>query len=105
MKAAEFAALLGGKQTGKWWACPCPAHADSTPSLHVTDGDSALVFTCKAGCDKTHILTEMGLTWGDIYDGTYDPTEAHWRSVRRRGDAADRLANEEALWDVEENQR
>ena len=43
-------------------AC-CPAHADTTPSLHITETrEGILLVHCFAGCDKEDVLAKLGLT-------------------------------------------
>ena len=50
---------LGGKWQGNQGLCRCPAHADRTPSLSVRVGDTALLFTCFAGCDTRDVLAAL----------------------------------------------
>src|SRR3546814_8080702 len=39
--------------------CLCPAHADSTPSLSIRQGDRGILVTCFAGCDREDVLREL----------------------------------------------
>jgi hypothetical protein len=39
--------------------CPCPAHADSTPSLSIRQGNQGILVTCFAGCDREDVLREL----------------------------------------------
>jgi hypothetical protein len=45
----------------------CPAHDDSSPSLHVSPGTSQpVVFKCHAGCETDAIVEAAGLNWADV---------------------------------------
>jgi AAA domain len=45
----------------------CPAHADTDPSLHVTDRDGRTLLCCQAGCQTQAVLDAAGLDWGDLF--------------------------------------
>ncbi len=46
----------------------CPAHADRTPSLHVSRGrDSGAVMCCHARCDIRDICAELGIGLADLF--------------------------------------
>ena len=62
----------------------CPHHEDRNPSLSVSEGDTQpVVFNCHAGCDRDHILAELGLQWSDLCDGDVvteaDFEQAPWK--------------------------
>lgn len=60
--------LKGVRQTrpNEWMAC-CPAHDDSSPSLHVTDcPDGRLLIHCFAGCSSGEVLNALGLEFRDL---------------------------------------
>lgn len=65
MNAAEVAERIGrGKQrrAGSGWSLPCPAHADSSPSLTVSDGrEGGVVLHCHAGCSFDDVLSAAGI--------------------------------------------
>lgn len=68
----------------------CPAHDDSTPSLHITGIEGAILLHCFAGCATSEVLDGLGLTMADLYD---DPKGAEYhysdgRIVHRRPDKA-----------------
>ena len=67
---ADFAKKIdprARRSGGGGWMCRCPAHADRTPSLHVSPGRShAIVFTCHAGCPAEAVLGAAGLDWADL---------------------------------------
>lgn len=52
-------ARLGGKWSGNTAMCPCPAHADRTPSLAIRQGDRGILVTCHAGCDAADVLRAL----------------------------------------------
>ena len=54
------------KSRGKEYRTRCPAHDDRTPSLDIAEGDTGIVFRCRAGCETRDILTAAGLTWADV---------------------------------------
>jgi hypothetical protein len=61
--AGLFKALKGHGQPTDFMA-RCPAHADKTPSLHVTDTGDAILVHCHAGCTQEVVidaLRSMGL--------------------------------------------
>ena len=50
-----------------WVAC-CPAHADKSPSLTITETDDGRVLVhCFAGCDTESVLGAVGLTFDDLF--------------------------------------
>ena len=56
------------------WLCHCPAHDDSTESLHVKlgqnrKGQEIILIKCLAGCERDSILQRMGLTQKDLTCG------------------------------------
>ena len=59
------------------WICRCPAHDDSTESLHVKlgrnkYGKDIILVKCFAGCDRESIVRALGLTMKDL---TVQPRE------------------------------
>jgi putative DNA primase/helicase len=64
--AEALTARLGGRWHGRYGTCRCPAHDDHDPSLSIQDGDSDVLVTCHAGCDRQAVIDELkrrGL-WG-----------------------------------------
>ena len=55
----DLVGSLGGTWHGRTAMCPCPAHADSTPSLSIRQGNRGILVTCFAGCDRDDILREL----------------------------------------------
>ena len=48
----------------------CPSHKDTTPSLHIHQGDNKILINCKAGCQAEAITTALGLTMADLFTDT-----------------------------------
>lgn len=65
--AEEIAAAIGdGKHArqGSGWVTLCPAHADSSPSLSISDKGGKVLVKCHAGCSQAEVikaLTDRGL--------------------------------------------
>jgi putative DNA primase/helicase len=51
--AAEIIQRLGGNRSGM---CHCPAHNDTTPSLHVTERGGKVLVKCHAGCSQEQVI-------------------------------------------------
>ena len=54
---------------GRQRRAQCPHHPDEKPSLGVTDSASRVLLICRAGCETADILADLGLGWGDLFDG------------------------------------
>jgi putative DNA primase/helicase len=49
--AADLAAVLNARPSGRGWVARCPAHVDRTPSLSIREADDGrLLLHCFAGC-------------------------------------------------------
>ena len=59
MDAAEIVRALGGRMTESGGMVRCPAHDDTTPSLHVTAGDGRVLVHCHAGCTQEAVLDTL----------------------------------------------
>ena len=60
MDARAITEALGGKWQGRYGLCRCPAHADSNPSLKISDSDTrGIDVHCFAGCDWKDIKNEL----------------------------------------------
>ena len=59
MDAAEIVRALGGRMTESGGMVRCPAHDDTIPSLHVTDGDGRVLVHCHAGCTQDAVLDTL----------------------------------------------
>ena len=59
MDASEIVRALGGRITESGGMVRCPAHDDTSPSLHVTDGDGRVLVHCHAGCAQDAVLDAL----------------------------------------------
>jgi len=59
MTAAAIARALGGRRSGQWWRCRCPAHQSRGETLALKDGDDRLLVKCWAGCEPRDVLAEL----------------------------------------------
>ena len=59
MDAAEIVRALGGRMTESGGMVRCPAHDDTTPSLHVTAGEGRVLVHCLAGCTQEAVLDTL----------------------------------------------
>jgi putative DNA primase/helicase len=59
MRAEDIANALGGKRSGRQYACRCPAHEDSSPSLIVFDGRECVQVRCMAGCANDDVIAAL----------------------------------------------
>lgn len=59
IRAKAIVEQLGGVWRGNRGECRCPAHDDSTPSLSVRLGDTAILFHCFAGCTTVEVLKAL----------------------------------------------
>ena len=78
----------------------CPAHADRTPSLRISDGHSATLFKCFGGCssaDVTRALRERLLLNGAPTDIDYGEA-ARQRDAEIAADRERRLRRAHQLW-------
>lgn len=50
---------LGGRWHGRTALARCPVHADRTPSLSLRQGDTGILVTCFAGCERKDVLREL----------------------------------------------
>ncbi len=70
-----------GGSSQKAWKALCPAHADSKPSLCVTDGgDGRVLIHCYAGCPPEAIVEALGLRMADLM-----PQKAVTREASEKG--------------------
>ena len=65
----DFLARLSGVQKAGdlSWQSICPAHADKTPSLTITQRPGRVVLHCHAGCTNREIVTALGTDFRALY--------------------------------------
>lgn len=72
------------------WSARCPAHADRSPSLSLSEGNQGILLRCWAGCTVEEITGALGLTVKDLFfDGQPDPVAMV--ESRRRREARERM--------------
>lgn len=60
--------LEGVRKSGKQFVAKCPAHADNSPSLRVSETpDERILLHCFAGCPALSVLQAIGLEFSDLY--------------------------------------
>ena len=74
------------RKNGTGWTARCPAHEDRTASLSVATGrEGRLILHCFAGCSVHDVLSDIGLTVGDLFPRRLaDSTPEERRETRRR---------------------
>ena len=69
------------KRSGTGWTVRCPAHDDRTPSLTISTGnDGRTLLKCHAGCRTDDVLSEIGLSFRDLYPTPLTATPPTLRS-------------------------
>lgn len=78
--AEQVAALCRNAKPyhGGWKAsCPCPGHGkgkgDTTPSLTIRQGESAVLIKCFGGCTIKDIVNALGLTMSELFSADSRP--------------------------------
>lgn len=92
MDVTVFLSRLGKvRKSGKRWMACCPAHADKSPSLMISERpDGSIGINCFAGCATEDVVAAIGLTLADLFLDS--PHEPGYVSPRRQGiTAADAL--------------
>jgi 5S rRNA maturation endonuclease (ribonuclease M5) len=59
MRAANLAAALHGRRSGRGYVARCPAHNDSTPSLSITEQNGKILLHCHAGCSQRDVIEAL----------------------------------------------
>jgi hypothetical protein len=92
MRAAEFVERLEKvRRTGNSrWTARCPAHADRSPSLIVSEGDDGgTLIHCFAGCGIEAIVASVNLTISDIMPEHVNRGQQAYKPIRKPFPAAD----------------
>src|SRR5262249_4579184 len=60
MNPEIIARSLGkAEREGDGWKCLCPVHADSKPSLSITERDGKILVICRANCDQDSVIDAL----------------------------------------------
>ena len=92
-------------RTAGGWLLRCPAHADSTPSLSVAEGERGALLRCFAGCSTENICAAAGLRLADLFADAPQGKGEGWKPLPSRprverdeaADAAEKAARR-ARW-------
>lgn len=83
------------KGDGKWMA-KCPGHDDGTESLSILHNvaEGKIAINCFAGCDKKDILSNIGLSFKDLFerDQEIDPKISLQEVAKKKGVTVDFLS-------------
>lgn len=79
------------RRSGRNWVARCPAHADRSPSLSISEGtDGRILLRCWSGCTADEITAALGLSFRDLFpDEKPDPNKL--RTARRQEEKSKRL--------------
>jgi hypothetical protein len=96
MQIEDFVARLENVKTkGRGqYLCSCPAHADSDPSLAVTQTPNGKILVkCFAGCSALEIVHSMQLTLEDLFADAYqeNPMAFAQREIASRRKVLDKI--------------
>jgi CHC2 zinc finger len=73
------------RKSGKGWIARCPAHADKSASLSVTEADGGKILVhCFAGCSALDVVQAVGLALADLFPEPLMPTTPEERRAARR---------------------
>lgn len=72
----ELIATVGAKKVGDTYMVKCPAHADKTASLSISQGDDGkILLHCFAGCEPQKIIDAWNMAWTDLWPEDASPPE------------------------------
>jgi hypothetical protein len=97
MTLSAFLDLLDHpRRSGRGWISRCPAHADRSPSLSISEGDDGRVLLrCFSGCTVDEITAALGLSLRDLFPGD-KPLAGTLRETKRRREAGQRIDQAES---------
>lgn len=55
------------RKNGERWMVKCPAHADGSPSLQVSEGEQGILLKCFGGCPTEAVVGALGLKLEDLF--------------------------------------
>lgn len=68
------------------WSARCPAHADTTPSLSVTEGRKAILLRCWAGCLLPDMCSALGIDQQALFYDQLDMNPQQRRVMAQQRD-------------------
>lgn len=97
MTTDDFLSRLDGvRSRGTRWSSRCPAHADKSPSLSVSEGDKGVLLKCWAGCTVEEICRSLGIEQRDLFFDALDSNPSRRREAVRERDRLRHLREHEA---------
>jgi CHC2 zinc finger len=90
---AAIVEVLGARKSGNGYVAKCPAHADKTPSLRISERYDKILVHCFAGCDQAAVIAKLRelSVWEPARE--YSPAELLRQAQRR----AEQRIRQEAL--------
>jgi hypothetical protein len=98
MVVENLLALLNGvrpRGTGRW-AAKCPAHADRSPSLSVSQGNKGILLKCWAGCSVKEISEALGISERELFFDAPDANPQRRKAAAQQRDHARQLKAQSA---------
>ena len=88
MSAERLTRTIGGRWHGSYGTACCPSHEDRNPSLQISDGETAILLKCHAGCESRAVIDALKARnlWADSRDETVPYKRPH-RPPQPRQDA------------------
>lgn len=91
----------------RWMAC-CPAHADRTPSLSITEQQNGKVSVkCFAGCSGEEVMGAVGMSLAELYPDwdahklyVEHPTYATTKAKREKNKQEEQQRKDEILLEI-----
>jgi hypothetical protein len=72
------------KPRGSRYLATCPAHADRSPSLQVTEGERGILLKCWAGCSVGEICMSLGLRPAELFFDALETNPQQRRAAAKR---------------------
>lgn len=99
MTLPDFLSLFDRpRKVGHNWVVKCPAHADRSPSLSVTEGKRGnIVLHCFTGCTPQEIVDALNLKITDLFDDSPSPQDiSRRRQLKTQEEDAARAERDQA---------
>lgn len=101
MNAEHLTRALNGRWHGSYGTACCPSHEDKNPSLQISDGETAVLFKCHAGCESRAVIDALKLCnlWPGKQDNAAPYKPRHSPSgPRHDADADKRSEMAKSIW-------
>jgi hypothetical protein len=77
------------RRSSRGYVARCPAHADTSPSLAIKEGERGLLLKCWAGCTLPEITAALGIRVADLF---FDAPTTHGHRPTPKPARIDRVA-------------